>query len=616
LDRPEDALDAFDKALDLNPQYVLAHNGRGNALTDLGRPEDALDAYDQALDLNPELALAWFNRGILLSDILDRPVEARRSFLRALHLAQSGIHSSQISTTAEMVSKIFRRLTFAPLLVVHMIERYDLDDVLLRTTSEVADAYERSRLYRVLQAYFRQREDDTPRRRHTVLGLAAMHLGDPFEAQDHFDRLDEIDDADLRGPFYLARTHQAYADEVTFEAIIEFARDRAEEVLRASHDDDGISAEQLYYAGQLCIAGEDPEPLLARRCFEQAAEQEFLPALYMQALLTKHVDGSSRAFDDAVAAVLDAERERAEDPDRHGFLTGERFAEVAGSADAPNDGTEASVEEIVARIEDALQHEAYAREIVDAVRAVHEWLEEQEDDEGRLPDRFRFADQYSVIARDEELRTESMLDSIEGWATSSDAFDRLAASIDEQRRATDLDELRTQLDVHENVPGSWVDDDTMEPEDLERRLATRIRDHRNEDAFELHRDLIVYFILADRLPPRTGLRLMAYLRVVATITEGAEFGKQVIKWGAGGLLSVGSVAWSPVLGIAQFVVNAVTSKFAESLEAAQVPDYSAFQTEFVAHLDGQPDAVHDRVRAFLDALEERREAMRSSSSGE
>ena len=63
----EEALAAFDRALDLNPNGGAAHTNRGNVLSSLGRYEQALTAYDRALDLNPNNAAAHTNRGNVLA---------------------------------------------------------------------------------------------------------------------------------------------------------------------------------------------------------------------------------------------------------------------------------------------------------------------------------------------------------------------------------------------------------------------------------------------------------------------------------------------------------------------------------------------------------------------
>jgi tetratricopeptide (TPR) repeat protein len=79
------ALDAFDRALDLAPDFYPAWYQRGNVLYALGDPLAAIASLDQALDFAPEFAPAWRDRGALLV-VVGRDQAALRSFDRALEL--------------------------------------------------------------------------------------------------------------------------------------------------------------------------------------------------------------------------------------------------------------------------------------------------------------------------------------------------------------------------------------------------------------------------------------------------------------------------------------------------------------------------------------------------
>ena len=58
----EDALIAYDKALELDPKHVSAWNNKGIVLSRLKRFEESIGCYDKAIDLNPEYANAWYNK--------------------------------------------------------------------------------------------------------------------------------------------------------------------------------------------------------------------------------------------------------------------------------------------------------------------------------------------------------------------------------------------------------------------------------------------------------------------------------------------------------------------------------------------------------------------------
>ena len=51
--RYEEAIQTFDKAIDVDPIFKPPWNGKGEALYRLGRFEDALLSLNRALDLDP-----------------------------------------------------------------------------------------------------------------------------------------------------------------------------------------------------------------------------------------------------------------------------------------------------------------------------------------------------------------------------------------------------------------------------------------------------------------------------------------------------------------------------------------------------------------------------------
>ena len=85
LKRFQEALESYDQAIELDPNYAGAWNNRGNVLSDLNRKQEALESYDQALALDPNYAIAWFNRGVVLND-LKRQEEALESYDQAIEL--------------------------------------------------------------------------------------------------------------------------------------------------------------------------------------------------------------------------------------------------------------------------------------------------------------------------------------------------------------------------------------------------------------------------------------------------------------------------------------------------------------------------------------------------
>ena len=58
------ALAAFDESIRYDPRYPMVYNARGNVLYRLGRYEDAIAAYTTAIRLNPHYAQAYRNKGL------------------------------------------------------------------------------------------------------------------------------------------------------------------------------------------------------------------------------------------------------------------------------------------------------------------------------------------------------------------------------------------------------------------------------------------------------------------------------------------------------------------------------------------------------------------------
>src|SRR5216684_4047957 len=82
------ALESYDKAIALKPDYAEAWSNRGLALKDLKRFDEALASCDKAIALKPDFAEAWVSRGITLND-LKRFDEALASYDKAMALKEN-----------------------------------------------------------------------------------------------------------------------------------------------------------------------------------------------------------------------------------------------------------------------------------------------------------------------------------------------------------------------------------------------------------------------------------------------------------------------------------------------------------------------------------------------
>ncbi|MBW4431570.1 MAG: tetratricopeptide repeat protein [Pelatocladus maniniholoensis HA4357-MV3] len=86
LNRPQDALDSYEKALNIDNNFYEALIGKGNALNVLGKASEALFAFKQASQVRPQDYLVWFNQGILLTQTLRNHEEAIKAFEQAIVL--------------------------------------------------------------------------------------------------------------------------------------------------------------------------------------------------------------------------------------------------------------------------------------------------------------------------------------------------------------------------------------------------------------------------------------------------------------------------------------------------------------------------------------------------
>jgi len=85
LERYDEALESFDKAIEIEPNNILTWGGRGATLGILGRYNEALESYDKVIEIDPNMALAWSSRGMVLV-ALKRWSKALISYNKAIEL--------------------------------------------------------------------------------------------------------------------------------------------------------------------------------------------------------------------------------------------------------------------------------------------------------------------------------------------------------------------------------------------------------------------------------------------------------------------------------------------------------------------------------------------------
>jgi tetratricopeptide (TPR) repeat protein len=82
----DEAVEAYDEAIRIDPSYVDAWTNKGLALWKLEKNEEAIQAYDEAIRLQPRDVSAWNNKGSALFD-LNMFDEANKAFDEVIRLA-------------------------------------------------------------------------------------------------------------------------------------------------------------------------------------------------------------------------------------------------------------------------------------------------------------------------------------------------------------------------------------------------------------------------------------------------------------------------------------------------------------------------------------------------
>jgi tetratricopeptide (TPR) repeat protein len=103
LNQFDQALEAFDTAIALDPALAEAHNARGITLAGLGQAKDALTSFDRALAIKPDYAECWNNRGIILQELGEFNA-ALASFDQALALKPDSarVHNNRGTVLGEL----------------------------------------------------------------------------------------------------------------------------------------------------------------------------------------------------------------------------------------------------------------------------------------------------------------------------------------------------------------------------------------------------------------------------------------------------------------------------------------------------------------------------------
>ena len=100
-------MSCFKKAIQINPNYIEAHNKLGGLLIELGRYHEALECYRKQISINPQQTNAINNLGVLLRLVrLKNITQENKKNLKELFLflfRRNDISHADIFTNAKLV---------------------------------------------------------------------------------------------------------------------------------------------------------------------------------------------------------------------------------------------------------------------------------------------------------------------------------------------------------------------------------------------------------------------------------------------------------------------------------------------------------------------------------
>ncbi|WP_071518691.1 tetratricopeptide repeat protein, partial [Geitlerinema sp. PCC 9228] len=181
----EEAIEKYQKALQLNPEFFYAYNGWGSVLLDQGKLEEAIANYRQALQINPDFAVAYNNLGYALQQ-QGKLQEAIEKYKRALEIdpnyttAQNNLDEAQrlLAQRRDSRDPIIDDTQYVP-----SSDQEPLVDVLRSTAKILAQIPQGNS---IATGWVIKREGDTAwliTNRHVLTGDKTSRLSDKIEVE-------------------------------------------------------------------------------------------------------------------------------------------------------------------------------------------------------------------------------------------------------------------------------------------------------------------------------------------------------------------------------------------------------------------------------------------------
>jgi len=90
----------YDRAIEINPKFAVAYDGRGTAYAILGNYRKAMEDYDRAIEIDPRFALAYRNRAASYGSLGNK----KQEYADLKIAAQLGDKAAQDSLRAQGIS--------------------------------------------------------------------------------------------------------------------------------------------------------------------------------------------------------------------------------------------------------------------------------------------------------------------------------------------------------------------------------------------------------------------------------------------------------------------------------------------------------------------------------
>jgi len=101
--RFSDAIDAYQKSLDIDPKNVNVRVDMGTCYKNISKPDRALEEYRKALKIDPNHPYAHRNSGVVLANDLNDKAQAIKEFERYLEVSPNAPDAPQIRNKIEQL---------------------------------------------------------------------------------------------------------------------------------------------------------------------------------------------------------------------------------------------------------------------------------------------------------------------------------------------------------------------------------------------------------------------------------------------------------------------------------------------------------------------------------